>query len=89
MFWSNEFPQLADRTLRQISKAIDTGYLTFSREYGAGIEAFFEPLLFFLIWFERMLLGAPWWVIVAGTAGIGYLASRRWKLLLESSLPCA
>jgi len=80
MFWSNEFPQLADRTLREISKAIDTGYLTFSREYGAGIEAFFEPLLYFLIWFESMLLDSPWWLVVIGTAGVGYLAARQWKL---------
>lgn len=80
MFWSNEFPQIADRTLRELSKGIDKGYLAFSREYGAAIEAFFEPLLYFLIWFEKMLLGSPWWLVVLGTAAVGYLASRRWKL---------
>jgi glycine betaine/proline transport system permease protein len=80
MFWSNDFPQIADSTLRELSRSIDRGYLTFSREYGAAIEAFFDPLLYFLIWFERILLGSPWWLVVLATAAVGYLAARSWKL---------
>ena len=82
MIWSNEFPQIADTTLRALSKSIDAGYLSFSRAYGAGIEAFFEPLLYFLIWFERLLLGSPWWLVIAATAAVGYVASRSMKLVI-------
>ncbi|MCD8505015.1 MAG: proline/glycine betaine ABC transporter permease [Burkholderiaceae bacterium] len=82
MIWSNEFPQIADSSLRALSKSIDAGYLSFSRAYGAEIEAFFEPLLYFLIWFERLLLGSPWWLVIAATAGIGFLASRSTKLVI-------
>jgi glycine betaine/proline transport system permease protein len=80
MIWSSDFPQIADSTLRAMSKGIDSGYLAFSRAYGASIEAFFEPLLYFLIWFERLLLGSPWWLVIAAVAGVGYLASHRIKI---------
>lgn len=82
MFWSSSFPQLNTETLRNISRAIDKGYLTFSREYGAGIEALFEPLLHFLVWFEHILLDSPWWLILGMVSGVAYLASRRWQLAL-------
>lgn len=77
MVWSSDFPQIADSTLRAMSKGIDSGYLAFSRAYGASIEAFFEPLLYFLIWFERLLLGSPWWLVIAVIAAVGYAASHR------------
>lgn len=77
MIWSSDFPQIADSTLRAMSKGIDSGYLAFSRAYGASIEAFFEPLLYFLIWFERLLLGSPWWLVIAVIAAVGYAASHR------------
>lgn len=77
MIWSSDFPQIADSTLRAMSKGIDSGYLAFSRAYGASIEAFFEPLLYFLIWFERLLLGSPWWLVIAAIAAVGYAASHR------------
>jgi glycine betaine/proline transport system permease protein len=82
MFDSSTFPQLSADTLRTISRSIDRGYLSFSREFGASIEAFFDPLLHFLVWFERLLLDSPWWIILGAVSGVAYLASRRWKLAL-------
>jgi len=82
MFDSSTFPQLSADTLRVISRSIDRGYLSFSREFGASIEAFFDPLLHFLVWFERILLDSPWWIILGAVSGVAYLASRRWKLAL-------
>jgi glycine betaine/proline transport system permease protein len=82
MFDSSTFPQLSADTLRAISRSIDRGYLNFSREFGASIEAFFDPLLHFLVWFERILLDSPWWIILGAVSGVAYLASRRWKLAL-------
>lgn len=81
MFWSSEFPQIDGTTLRELSRAIDRSYLNFSREVGPAIEAFFEPLLYFLIWFERLLLQSPWWLVIAAVGLISYLASRSWKVL--------
>ncbi|WP_286238796.1 ABC transporter permease [Neptuniibacter halophilus] len=78
--WLTEFPQLDRSALRDIRKALDSGYRDFSREYGDIIESFFDPLLTFLVWFEKLLLATPWWLVIAVVAGLSYLASRSWKL---------
>ena len=40
-------------------KALDGAYREFSRNYGDIIEGFFDPLLYFLVWFEKMLWLLP------------------------------
>jgi glycine betaine/proline transport system permease protein len=78
--WLVEFPALSRDTLRLIQKSIDETFREFSRSYGQGLEDFFEPLLWFMIWFERLLLNAPWLVVIAVIAAFAYLASRSWKM---------
>ncbi|PKH07093.1 proline/glycine betaine ABC transporter permease [Moritella sp. Urea-trap-13] len=80
--WLSEIPQLDRHQLLDIRKTLDGAYRGFSREYGDSIEAFFDPLLTFLIWFEKLLLGSPWWLVVAVLAVFAYVASRSWKLTL-------
>ncbi|MFW8565353.1 ABC transporter permease [Orrella sp. 11846] len=80
MIWSNKFPQINSQTLRELSRSIDQSYLQFSREYGDFIESLFNPLLHFLVWFEKLLLTNPWWVVIVAVAAISYLAARSWKL---------
>ncbi|CAM3141611.1 ABC transporter permease [Moritella viscosa] len=80
--WLSEIPQLDRRQLLDIRKTLDGAYRSFSREYGDSIEAFFDPLLSFLIWFEKLLLGSPWWLVIAVLAVFAYIASRSWKLTL-------
>ncbi|CEO41289.1 proline/glycine betaine ABC transporter permease [Photobacterium kishitanii] len=80
--WLTEFPQLERAQLVEIRKTLDGGYRAFSREYGDTIESFFDPLLAFLIWFEKLLLATPWWLVIAVLAAIAYVASRSWKLSL-------
>ena len=49
-----------DRTaLRELKKGIDSSFKEFSRAYGDGIEGFFDPLLHFLIWLEKLLVNSP------------------------------
>ena len=55
-----EFPELSRETLRFIKKGFDTSYRAFSREYGDNIEAVFDPVLYFLVWFEKLLQNSPW-----------------------------
>ena len=78
--WLTEIPQLDRSTLIDIRKALDGAYRNFSREYGDTLEAFFEPLLSFLIWFEKLLLNSPWWIVLGAIAALAYLASRSIKL---------
>jgi glycine betaine/proline transport system permease protein len=83
MSFLTEFPKLSRETLVEIRKSLDTAYRSFSREYGENIEAFFEPLLQFLIWFEKLLLAAPWWLVIFVIAGICHMAARSWKLSIS------
>lgn len=75
--WLQTFPTLDRAALRALEKTFDEAYLAFSRNYGDAIEGFFDPLLYFLIWFERLLLGAPWWLVIGVIAAICYAAGRR------------
>ena len=60
MDWLTEFPELGRRDLRDFRKGIDESFKSFTRTYGEAIESFFDPLLQFLIWLERLLLATPW-----------------------------
>lgn len=79
--WLLEFPEMSKESLRALKKAFDLGYRGFSREYGEAIENFFDPLLTFLIWIEKVFLGSPWFVIIAVIAVLAYLASRNWRMV--------
>src|SRR5690606_32447526 len=70
-----------DSTLRDLKKSIDDGFRTFTRAYGDSIEAFFEPLQFFLIYSERLLTRTPWPIIVLAIALIAWLASRNGRIV--------
>lgn len=65
-----------------LRQTLDGAYRNFSRTHGDAIEAFFNPLLNFLIGFERLLLNSPWWLVLATLTAIVFMASRSWKLSL-------
>ncbi len=68
--------------LRALKKTIDASYKSFSRTYGESIENFFEPLLQFLVFFERLLISAPWPILIAVFAALAYLGSRNYKIII-------
>lgn len=68
-------------SLRALKKTFDTGYRDFSRAYGEGIENFFDPLLSFLVWFENLFIGSPWWLVILALAGLAWLASHSRKIV--------
>ncbi|WP_136679291.1 proline/glycine betaine ABC transporter permease [Neptunomonas sp. XY-337] len=78
--WLTKFPQMDRSDLLAIRKSLDSAYRDFSREYGDVIESFFDPLLTFLVWFEKLLLSTPWWLMIAIIVGLVFAASRSWKL---------
>ena len=77
--WLFQFPEMNKESLRALKKAFDVGYRDFSRAYGESIEAFFEPLLTFLVWFEDVFTASPWWLVIAALATVAWFASRNWK----------
>jgi len=78
--WLYDFPALDRSTLVFLRKSLDGAYRNFSRTYGDTIEAFFEPLLYFLVWFEKLLLNTPWFIILALLIAITHYFTRSWKL---------
>ena len=79
---ASQFPDLDRETLLTIRKTLDNGYREFSREYGDMIETLFDPLLTFLIWFEKLLLATPWWLMIALLGGLVFFVVRSWKLTI-------
>ena len=84
MEFLTKFPVMERTTLMELRKGIDLTFREFSRAYGDSIEAFFDPLLFFLIRLEKLLLATPWPIILLVLAGLAWLGSRNWKLVIGS-----
>ena len=86
MEFFTKFPVMERIALLEMKKGIDLSFRQFSREYGNGIEAFFDPLLFFLVWLEKLLLNSPWPIIILAIAILAWFGSRSWKLVVGSAL---
>ena len=84
MEFLNKFPVMERTSLMELRKGIDKTFREFSRAYGDGIESFFDPLLFFLIRLEKLLLATPWPIILLVLAVLAWLGSRSWKLAVGS-----
>ncbi|MDH2433231.1 proline/glycine betaine ABC transporter permease [Pokkaliibacter sp. MBI-7] len=54
--------------------------------YGDGFEAVANALLQVLVLLEHGLRAIPWWLLIALLSGLGWLASRHWKLPLGIAL---
>ncbi len=80
--WLLTFPELNRETLRGLRRSLDEGYRGFSRTFGESIENFFDPLLAFLVWFERLLLASPWWLVLIALGAIAFGASRSIRLVV-------
>jgi len=84
-FFTN-FPVMERVALLELKKGIDLSFRLFSRKYGDAIESFFDPLLFFLVWLEKLLLATPWPIIILVIAILAWFGSRSWKLVVGSSI---
>ncbi len=86
MEFFTKFPVMERIALLEMKKGIDLSFRQFSREYGDGIEAFFDPLLFFLVWLEKLLLNSPWPIIIIVIGILAWFGSRSWKLVVGSAI---
>ncbi|TWI33815.1 ABC transporter permease [Paracoccus sulfuroxidans] len=82
MDWFWKFPHMNDDSLRNLKKTIDDGFREFTRAWGGGIEAFFDPLRRLLIFVERLLLNTPWPLVLVVIAAIAWFASRRLSIVI-------
>ena len=72
--------------LADLRKGIDFVFRDFSRSYGDGIEAFFDPVLFFLVRFEKIMINTPWPIIIIVICSLAWVGSRSWKLVLGTAI---
>ena len=82
MDWFFQFPEMERSGLRDFKKSIDFAFRDFSRSYGEGIENFFEPLLMFLVWFEKLFINTPWPIIIFGILLLAWFGSRSIPILI-------
>jgi len=82
MDWFFEFPEMERSGLRDFKKSIDFAFRDFSRSYGEGIENFFEPLLMFLVWFEKLFINTPWPIIIVIILLLAWFGSRSISILI-------
>ena len=82
MDWLFEFPEMGRSDLRDFKKSIDFAFRDFSRSYGESIENFFEPLLIFLVWFEKLFINTPWPIIIFAILLLAWFGSRSIPILL-------
>ena len=81
-----EFPKMGRADLRDFKKGIDESFKDFTREYGEAIEHFFDPLLYFLVWLEKLFLNTPWPIIMVAIAVLVYFGSRSLTLTIGAVL---
>ena len=86
MEWLIKFPEMERNGLRELKKAVDNAFTSFSRNYGEGIENFFDPLLGFLIGFEKLFLNTPWPITIFAILSICWLASRSIVIVIGTFL---
>jgi glycine betaine/proline transport system permease protein len=82
MDWFSEFPEMGRSDLRDFKKSIDFAFRDFSRSYGEDIENFFEPLLMFLVWFEKLFINTPWPIIIFVILLLAWFGSRSIPILI-------
>ena len=82
MDWFFNFPSMERNDLREFKKSVDFTFTDFTRSYGADIESFFEPLLMFLVWFEKFFINTPWPLIILMILVFAWFGSRSISVLV-------
>ena len=86
MDFFNKIPEMDRDSLRELKKGIDLSFKEFSREYGDSIEGFFDPLLHFLIWLEKLLVSSPWPLVIGVFGLLAWIGSRSIKLVIGTMI---
>jgi glycine betaine/proline transport system permease protein len=86
MDWFFKFPDMSRSDLREFKKSVDFAFTDFSRAYGENIENFFEPLLMFLVSFEKFFINTPWPFIILGMLIFAWIGSRSILIVIGTFL---
>jgi len=86
MEFLEKFPSMGRTDLRDFKKLVDSNFRDFTHAYGEDIESFFDPLLGFMVWFEKLLLSTPWPIIIVIIGVVAWAGSRSIKVTVASML---
>ena len=86
MDWFFKFPDMSRSDLREFKKSVDFAFTDFTRTYGESIEGFFEPLLMFLVSFEKLFISTPWPIIILGILTLAWIGSRSILIVIGTFL---
>jgi glycine betaine/proline transport system permease protein len=78
------FPELIDP--RYFRGAVDDFIEQFVIQWATFLEEAFNPFLQLLNFFESLLIGSPWWLIVGLVSAAAYVGSRKLSLALWLAL---
>ncbi len=78
MDWLTQFPQIESGSLLAAKRFIDGSLKGLTRNYGRAIEDFFYPLKQVLVFFETIMVNAPWPLVILAFCAIAWFAARRW-----------
>ncbi len=80
MDFLDKFPAMSRGELRDFKKSVDGSFSEFTGEYGEAIEVFFDPLLYFLVWFEKLLISTPWPITLLIVGALAWAGGRSIKI---------
>lgn len=86
MEWIYRFPQMSEENLGSLRRTVDESFRAFTRAYGSSIEDFFYPLQQFMILIERLMLQAPWSVVLFVVILAAWFASRSWRIVVGTAV---
>lgn len=72
------FPELIDT--RPWRRGVDDALTWVVRNWGGTLEALASPLLWLLIYIEKVLLAVPWWLLTGFLTFLAWLATRGYGL---------
>ena len=81
MDWLFKFPQLDPEILLGAKRFVDGSLRSLTRTYGDEIESIFYPLQQVLIFFERVLTGSPWPLIILVAGLVAWFAARSLRVV--------
>jgi len=75
---AEQFPELIN--MRKVRIAIDDTFSWIVENWGETLEEIFLPVVHLLTAIENFLLWLPWYVVIVVITGIGFAATRSWKV---------
>ena len=69
-------------SLRHLRVVVDGAFRAFTRQFGESLELVFKPLGDFLLFFERLLTGSPWPLVLGTVLLLVWISSRSKNIVI-------